>query len=372
MRGVVRRTASFLGCYAFVGVSAAGLLLILAQVSAIRHPQHEMELLGRLKASLHLPIADMFRSSLIGLTWFRMEMHSTWLFLEVFAAVAVSVLLWLIIERYGQGARFGTRETYWMIGFGLVLCCCAMLYGLGTNGVLAKRFPGAASISDAVALCLALIIPAVLWFRWHPAAEPMEEEPDERRASSNMSRTILGLNDDDSSARLIELPAPPPEPPPAPQHVIDLLPVEQHTGSITIAEVLAEPVVVVKPHLSEPTSGPREDSHALERTMSQVMPPAPNTTRTIEDFREQLAGLNARFREIEEIRKDVEEWFVVQQKHALAHIEQHPGLRERNTTLGFTTDFLRESVERVDGEWASIRASVHELSRWLGDGPPEN
>jgi hypothetical protein len=74
----------------------------------------------------------------------------------------------------------------------------AVLYGMGTNGILARRYPKAAPISDALALGFVLALPVVAWSRMQrrqaEEAEHAKSQPTRRDPG-----LILGLSEGKTS-----------------------------------------------------------------------------------------------------------------------------------------------------------------------------
>jgi hypothetical protein len=126
--------------------SLAALLLIYARLELQASPPDWSNLIGGLihgSNSIHsvkgAQLLAGARSSLFAL---RDRMHTTWLFLAVFATVWFGCLLWMQIERHRRRIDFTRREAFWIEGFTVLMFAMAVLYGLGTNGILARRLPG--------------------------------------------------------------------------------------------------------------------------------------------------------------------------------------------------------------------------------------
>jgi len=194
-------------CYAFLA-SLAALLLIYVRLELQANPPDWSNLIGGLvhgSISLHTvngaQILDGARSALVSL---RERMHTTWLFLVVFAVVWLACLVWMEVERRRRGLRFTGGEGFWIFGFTVAVSAVAVLYGLGTNGILARRFPGVIPVSDVVALGFILALPLAVWVRLDRLQEQEEDaELDEEPQAAGRSRGFLGLNDDATNARLV-------------------------------------------------------------------------------------------------------------------------------------------------------------------------
>ena len=134
----------------------------------------------------------------------RERMHTTWLFFGVFTAVWFTTLAWMRFEMHRRELSFGRPEAGWIGWVSLSVFSAAVLYGLGTNGLLPRRFPVAVTVSDALAAAFVLTLPVIAWSRVHRQQLAEEEQFDKRKKSQPRPYGLLGLDDDESAERLIE------------------------------------------------------------------------------------------------------------------------------------------------------------------------
>ncbi len=290
-------------------------------------------------------------------------MHTTWLFFGVFIAVWLTTLAWMLFEMRRRELRVGRSEAWWIGWVSLSVFAVAVLYGLGTNGPLPRRFPVAVTVSDLLATAFILALPILAWRRVHRCQLAQEEEFDLRSTPSTRSRGLLGLNDDESAERLMERLAACKVVP------VDLLPAVQlfHSNSpsehtkATMNQLIesAEMPVVSQPQSTDAT--PLLAAPA-------VLDAAPFG---IASFRENLAVLNAGWQQIEKTGQELDRWFDQQRQLAMAHLETHPGLRGLGSPVNLTRDFPQEKLAAVDAEWATIRKAALEIARWFGDIPQD-
>ncbi|HTA85214.1 MAG TPA: hypothetical protein VK729_03025 [Silvibacterium sp.] len=315
-------------------------------------------------------------------------MHTTWFFFCVFTAVWLTSLLWMWIERRRRQLSFSQQEAYWMGWISLSVFSAAVLYGLGTNGLLVRRFPKAVPVSDMLAMGFMLALPAVAWSRLFRQQEGGATGGSDERTPSHRNFGILGLNDGEPVARSIEhfdrLEVVP----------VDLLPAAQifhpeQTGEhpntapmkaipIEAITIEANPIEATQDRLIETAellvpsqlpiaSPPMEASAPLPETVP-VAPEAP-ATKGIDGFREHLSVLNGSWQRIETIREEIDEWFEQRRRLALAHLETHPGVRSSGLAMDLFQDFPNDKLAAVDAQWGEIRRAALEISRWFGDIP---
>jgi hypothetical protein len=286
-------------------------------------------------------------------------MHTTWFFFSVFTAVWLTSLLWLLIERRRRQLSFSQQEAYWMGWISLSVFSAAVLYGLGTNGLLARRFPKAVPVSDMLAMGFMLALPAVAWSRLYRQQEGGATGGSDERTPSHRNFGILSLNDGEPVARLIEnfdrLEV----------VSVDLLPAAQnfhpeHSGE----HPNTAPMVPSQLPIASP---PIEASAPLLDT-AHVAPEAP-ATKGIDGFREHLSVLNGSWQRIETIREEIDQWFEQRRRQALVHLETHPGMRGSGLAMDLFQDFPNDKLAAVDAQWGEIRRAALEISRWFGDIP---
>jgi hypothetical protein len=268
---------------------------------------------------------------------FLERMHRTWFFFVVFAAVWLVVLLWILMERRGRQLPFNMQEVYWMGWMSLSVFSAAVLYGMGTNGILTRRFPRSVMVSDVVAVGFMLALPVVAWSRLQRQQKEVEmmRNSVEEMAPPYRAGGILGLNEGSSGTHLVERRA-------AWQEAAAAA--EQNES--TAVAVSATPPVIEARGIEQPVPV------AVEQ-------PAANS---VAGFREHLSALNESWQRIEKIGQEIEQWFDEQRRQAIAQLELHPGLRK---STGLPSDFPAQKLAAVDAEWAQIRKASQALNRWL-------
>jgi len=355
-----RRFSSLAGCYALFAALAAS-LLVYAHLALQTRSSYW---LGESALPHDSRGAQLIASVSSAAVTLRERMHTTWLFFAVFGAVWIACLLWMQIERRRQRLNFTLREAYWMGWVTLSVFSAAVLYGLGTNGILTRRFPGIVPVSDVAALAFMLALPVVAWSHLRGQEEEVPNDPEDT-SLPRRSSGFLGLSDDEMNDRLVERLEIRPEVRP-----VDLLPAVQifhpelageHARAsasrlIESAELPAPP----PPSNMEPTQTPMTPI-----TVATDMP----ATKGIDAFRNHLSVLNSSWQRIETIRGEIDDWFEQRRRQAIAHLETHPGMRSSSLTTGLFQDFPNEKLTAVDAEWAEIRSAALEISRWFGDVP---
>lgn len=377
-----RRFSSLAGCYALFAALVAS-FLVYTHLALQSHPHDEWSgLPARLLNGSVLPrdlhAAQVVSATLAAASAFRERMHTTWFFFGVFAAVWLACLLWMQFERRRRRLSFNRREAFWMGWMSLSVLAAAVLYGLGTNGVFTRRFPGIVPVSDVLAAGFMLALPVVAWSRLNRQEEEGADEESDEADLLPRSSGMLGLNDDAANARLVEsfskLEVRPEVRP------VDLLPAVQifhpeRPGELAKAAAsrliesaelpippeapLPEPSLPVPPF---PSSPPAVAAPVAE---TAAQPPA----KGIDEFRNQLSALNSSWQRIEAIRGEIDDWFEQRRREAIAHLETHPGMRGPHLTANLFQDFPNDKLAAVDTEWAEIRQAALEISRWFGDVP---
>ncbi|HYK38138.1 hypothetical protein [Alloacidobacterium sp.] len=127
---------------------------------------------------------------------FRAQMHTSGLYVGVFAALGFAGLLWVIAEKRQHDSEWDHHDVIWMVSFEALLVCSAILYRWGTHSAMARRFAMAGTMADVFGIGVAFSVPAILWFHWNkPKPKTKRYEDDDSISSSHISRTILGLED---------------------------------------------------------------------------------------------------------------------------------------------------------------------------------
>lgn len=375
---MVKRISSLIVCCAFLWTVGAGLFLLFYRFFGAQAPAAP----GVYTADQSFPLYLLSVGNVL-----RIQLHTTWLFLAAFAALGMAGLLWVMAEKWQQKSKWKRQEVYWMAGFGTVLCSSAILYGIGTNGVMPRKFAASVTISDVLGVGLVLAVPVLLWSRWRK----LEVETDglkheKERPGSRYSRSLLGLEEGPSSAPLIEHA---PQPPPT-------------AFTPDASRVMAEPAIeLLQAPLSAQLESPESNfSDQSEQTSAQsghivtlaaeetggmeamsIVGAASDTTAQevaqqendpvpAAGFRERLAALNTSWQKIEETGKEVEEWFRWQQERVVAHLERNAGKQAQPLPFDFSRDFLEQKMRRVDEEWIMIHQAVREMNLWLESSSP--
>lgn len=262
----------------------------------------------------------------------------------------------------------------------------AVLYGLGTNGLLARRFPKAVPVSDMLAMGFMLALPAVAWSRLYRQQEGRATEGSDERTPSHRNFGILGLNDGEPVARLIEnfdrrevVPVEPaaqnfhPEhsgehPNTAPMKAlpIEAISIEANPIEATQDRLIETAELLVPSQL--PMASPPIEASAPLLDIAPAAPEAP-ATNGINGFREHLSVLNGSWQRIETIREEIDQWFEQRRRQALVHLETHPGMRASGLAMDLFQDFPNDKLAAVDAQWGEIRRAALEISRWFGDIP---
>jgi hypothetical protein len=369
-----RRYLSLASCYALF--AALAVLLLIYAHSAMAHLvwPSSAEWSGVLSLSGH----DSLRSSLsvhsfagspliadlkISAVVLRNRMHTTWLFFGVFAAVWITTLAWMLFEMHRRELSVGRSEGWWIAWVTLSVFAVAVLYGLGTNGLLPRKFPIAVTISDVLAAAFILALPILAWRRVRRQQLAQEEEFDQRSKPSTRAHGLLGLNDDESEKRLIESLAARKVVP------VDLLPAVQlfHSNSPSEHTKATMNQLIESAEMPAVTQPQSTDATPLLAAPA-VVEAAPSG---IASFRENLAVLNASWQQIEKTGQELDQWFDQQRQQAIAHLETHPGLRGPGSPVNLSRDFPQEKLAAVDAEWATIRKAALEIARWFGDIPQD-
>jgi len=374
LQRVERSLSSLVACYALLA-SLAALLLIYVRVELQASPPNWTTPIGGLvhgSASIRaLSVEQILAGTRTALLALRDRMHTTWLFFGVFAAVLLACLLWMEIERRRRRISFSRHEAYWMIAFTIAVSAIAVLYGLGTNGILARRFPGVIPVSDFVAVAFVLALPLAVWFRLDRLQEEQEDAELESESYISDRRGFLGLSNDITDARLVEslskLEVKP----------VDLLPAAQAFHP----EVPSEEAKAAASHLIRSAQAPASQALVPAAPPAEIGPPqvsalAPVSDLTvgpaltgIDGFRKHLAVMTGSWQRIETVRGEIDDWFERRRQEAIAHLDMHPGIRPAALEKGLFENFPGEKLAAVDAEWAEIRKAVFEINRWFEQIP---
>jgi hypothetical protein len=355
---MIKTIASLTACCAFVWAVSAGLFLLSCRFLGFSFAANAD--VGNVDQSFWLYLLSIGGA-------IRGQMHNTWLFMGAFGALGFASLLWVMAEKWQHGTKWNQRDIVRLAGFEAALALAAILYGLGTNGVLARRFAKSVTVTDVLSIGVAVAVPLILWSQWRRRelqASKISDEDAAPASKSDSSHSILGL-EEYSSARLISRL-------PKPTKIIEAHPVYEPRAVDQPARWLEQ---ALPRQQSTPTEKPFANEVAMLETTSNIVnidaePATPepaaqeraaNPTTT---FREQLAALNASWQRIEEAGKEVEDWFLGQQKRVLAHLERRTG-QIQDAHIDFSHDFIEQKIQRVDAEWSLIHRAVREMSHWL-------
>jgi hypothetical protein len=363
-----RSFSSLAVCYAFLA-SLAAMLLIYARLELQASPPDWSNLIGGLihgSNPIHsVKAAQLLSGTRSALFALREQMHTTWLFFAVFAVVWLGCLGSMQIERYRRRIEFSRRQAWWILCFTVLLFALAALYGLGTNGILAQRFPGIVSLSDFVALGVVLALPLAAWSQLERLQEEQEEAEFERESpAGERPRGYLGLNDEVTDARLAEslsrLEVKPlntyrPQAPSEQARAAATQLIESAEAPATVpAEATAPPSVATA---TAPEIGPVPDE-AMKAAGTGL-----------EGFSHHLAAMNDSWHRIEAIRSEIGDWFETRRRKAIAHLDMHPGMRTSAVEKALVENFPNEKLAAIDSEWAQIRKAAMAINRWLDEIP---
>jgi len=352
---MIKTIASLAACCAFVWAVSAGLFLLICRSFGFSI----FAVVGL--RDIDQPFSLYFVAICNAL---RVEMHNTWLFLGAFGALCLAGLLWVMAEKWQQGTKWNQKEIIQIAGFEAAVGVSAILYGLGTNGVLARKFAKSVTVTDVLSIGVALAVPIILWSLWRPR-KLQDSKPDVNDAAPGVdSSSILGLQEY-SSARLIHRA-------PKPTKIIEANPAYMQRPASQPAKWLE---LALPQQQSEPADETAKNEVAVLETTSNIVnidaEPATAESAAQEratipaaTFREQLAALNASWQRIEETGKEVEDWFLDQQKRLLAHLERRAG-QLQDTPIDYSRDFIEQKIQRVDVEWSLIHRIVREMNYWL-------
>jgi hypothetical protein len=359
---VVEGKVSWLvGCYVFLTLLAVCFLVL------VSYPLHSAGAPQGLIAERSSDPSQLLVNIKTAVLLLRERMHNTWLFLYVFLAVWVTVLVWGFVVRRRLELPSGLREFYFMGWISLSVFSTAVLYGMGTNGIMARRFPKAAPAADALAIGFVLALPVIAWARLQrqrTEQDELEEQPSPyRRVHSS-----LGLFDDESSVRLLEKPEVRAVAVGENPFGLKLVPAEPPSMlAITTTDRLIQSAEMPAANSQETANRSNDMDTAIQAGATT----AAAKEKGIDGFRDHLNALNQSWGTIEATGREIEQWFDQQRQLAIDHLEKHPGLRGQQAPLNPSGDFLNERVKIVDAEWAKIRKSALEISRWFGDVPAE-
>ena len=357
---MIKTITSLAACCAFVWAVGAGLFLLICYFFGFSFAAGQD--IHNIDQSFSLYLVSIFSA-------LRVQMHNTWLFLGAFGALGVGGLLWVIAEKWQHGTKWDAKEIARIAGFEALLGLGAIFYGLGTNGVLAKKFARSVTVTDVLSIGVAIAVPIFLWSQWRKGKSKSGRNGVADSASDfNSSRSILGLQRISSPA-LIDQTVHPTKIIEANARVM-LRPITQP------AEWLERTLYPGNESKNEPARDTAvKNEAAIMETTSNIVnidaEPGPSEstaqTRTVipaATFRSLLADMNASWQRIEDTGKEVEEWFQSQQKRVLAHLERHAGAVQ-DARLDLSRDFIEQKIQLVDAEWIFIHQVVREMNQWL-------
>lgn len=213
----------------------------------------------------------------------RLQIHTTGLYAGVFATLGLAGLLWVMAEKWQNDSEWDRQDVIWMISFEALLALSAILYRVGANSTVTRKFAMAGAMADVFGIGVALSVPAILWFHWHkPGPRKRKQDDEESISSLHFSRTILGLQDY----------SPPPSPP-AP------------AAMLPVIEPAAKPLAAMQAPASLPTgwfektiqeqSGKKEEQPGneaivMEKLQDFPLPVPPVATLPVTEQKEIVAA----------------------------------------------------------------------------------
>ena len=402
-------------CYAALGALAVGLLAT-ANGAPGAHTWDFAQFASGLWSSQGFHFSQLLASLRESGEQLRQRLHTTWLFFGVFFVNWAIVLAWGIVERRRLKLGIGRQEMSWVGWMSLLVFSIAVLYGIGTNGIVARQYPKIIPASDVLALCFVLALPVFAWNRLQRRNEGEEsgetvsvpmprrtyhsllhlddgdmvpararfQELSQERLTPALEETVLPLGEAAPQlATTAMLAASNPSqliPPPSAATIatVDRLiesaqaPVENISPEnvpTVVLDAIPEPIAAAA--VLEPTPITVPDALISAPAAEQVAV-SPSASSPFGNFRQHLQDLNEGWTRIERAGMDIEGWFNQQRMEVTARLEQHPGARSSESRNELSTDFLKEKLETVDKEWAAIRETTREIARWFGDIPEAN
>ena len=367
-----RSFLSLAGCYALLA-SLAVLFLAYARVAFLPNSADLSSLTNPFSGAVPRwrVWLDLLREVAYAL---RERLHTTWLFFGVFAAVWLACLLWMQIERSRRDLRFNWQEAIWIAWMSVAVFSASVLYALGTKGVFPLRRPQLVTVSDVLALALIALLPLIVWSRLrrqqlqfldaygefddYRELDDFDEPGLQRRSSG-----FLGLD----NARLTESLS-------LRERRPEVRPVEMSRTTQLFQERPAENASATADRLIKSPESPviaklLESAPSLV-TFTPISDAAEKLApKGIDGFRSHLSTMNSSWQKIETIRREIDDWFEQRRQQAIAHLDAHPGMRGSTLAQNLFNDFPNDKLSAVDAEWAEIRRSTLEISRWFGDVP---
>jgi hypothetical protein len=319
-----------------------------------------------------------------------------------------------------------------MAGFVALLGLSALFYRAATFSATARGFAMTGRIADVLGVGIVAAVPIILWFRWHGLIQKASDEhSDESPSRVRPARTILGLHDyspppltstngvadtKESIApevALVMQPLASVETTPDKQNELPIEPPRNETMEMDNlnpgmgdgqpqptqptyaqpenAQPPAQPPAAPQPAVTgpmmshsfptQPVPTPMSPQQPMQaQPMQPAQPPMPQSVTQPSSperpnvpavsFRDQLYALNARWQQIEESGREIEDWFQRQQRRVFAHLER-PSAKAHESHVELSQDFLEQKMNKVDAEWAAIHQTVREMYRWLENGNSE-
>lgn len=197
MHATGNKLFSLLGCYVLPALAAACFLLPALLFAGAGYAAHVGGPVSAFAAGeLRAALGDL-----------RSRMHESWLFLAIFFAFWGAVLLWLLAASARRRMHIGSKEVRWMAWMSLWVASAAFLYGVGTNGILARRFVRLPAVSDVLAAGFLLALPALAWRRLQQSADAVAEGGTPSLAGAPRSTGFLGLSEIPPQSTPLAVPA---------------------------------------------------------------------------------------------------------------------------------------------------------------------
>ena len=135
----------------------------------------------------------------------------------------------------------------------------------------------------------------------------------------------------------------------------------------SIAALPPAPVAVMPP---KPKSVPQPEQTPLSPPTPTREPSNHSSLETGDEFLHGLSTLNRSWRRIETMQEEMDEWFKLRRRQALAQAATPPAMRNSSLGTNLVQD-LSEKMAAIDAQWVEIRNAALGISRAVGDAPDD-